>query len=366
MTLQGKYSFKLHLDLEESSLRRTSSWAYSDSLDKLYVKFMEPCRIGVSFTRGVPSTSVIRLFVEYRPSDVIQEPIVRCQKHAKNSKDPHLFPDHVIRCDYPNASYHRDGHTHFRSITVPVSALTKESDCHILEFKYVCYSSCLSKRGSIHSVFVLQDGEAVLGRCSVETRVCASPSRDLRSEELKKHKRELPESAYTGADVFSVSPLGYAHTRHNVRLKNLVERWLAVSDETKSPQSRIGLSQQPDTLACNSFDRPIVSKIDTPPVPSSPRIFADSISTYLHTNGGAHSDLDSNMIPIPNFPYAPVYSVDSRIYRTKRPFNTNPFPFSNENSFESARKKLLLQKEDEADVEESMSSQQTNSQMSLS
>ena len=272
MAFPGKYDFTINFYSSCKNKKNTHS-TYSLQRNKLYVKDVKPCRIGFSFTASVPQDSAIRVFAVYRAPELMLRRVVRCRKHVELNSDHHLFPEHLIRCDHPSACYLSEDKTGVLAISVPTSSLPrgKNGKC-FLEFKYMCFSSCLIGHGAIDSVFNLVSGEELLGCCRVETRVCASPSRDFSKQEslATSPKRSLPEVAPPATQLLGLSTSAISYRKNTV--STMMNRWLEIGDirvETDSSGSEVESEHPAMTTGSNTSGNRSLTSSPPPRITSS-------------------------------------------------------------------------------------------------
>ena len=259
MAFPGKYDFTIHFDSNCLNKRNVNS-TFSLRSNKLYVKEVKPCRIGFNFTASVPLDSVIRVFALYKAPELMLKRVVRCKKHIELNSDHHMFPEHFIRCDDPSACYLNEERTGVLSLSLPISSLTRARKglCY-LEFKFMCFSSCLLEHGAIDSVFNLMSGEELLGSCRVETRVCASPYRDFRKQEflaksLKRRKRRLPEVASPPTQLLSLSTSAISSGKKTI--SNLMNRWLEIGTISEDTDSSDSDTETVSSIMSQDFNSP--------------------------------------------------------------------------------------------------------------
>ncbi|KAG0719870.1 Cellular tumor antigen p53 [Chionoecetes opilio] len=95
------------------------------------------------------------------------------------------YPHHVVRADHPGALYQENPSGRL-SVVVPLDLQQTGSDYSLILLRFMCLGSCVGgiSRRPITIVLTLENGQAdVLGRKVIDVRVCACPTRDIRTDE---------------------------------------------------------------------------------------------------------------------------------------------------------------------------------------
>ena len=145
------------------------------------------CPIKFKTATTPPEGSVIRATPVYVKPEHVQEVVQRCPNHssAKELNELHPAPSHLVRCDHSAARYSEDQRTGRKSVVVPHEKPQAGSDWVTNLYQFMCFSSCVGglNRRPLQLVFTLEHQGVVLGRQSVEVRICACPGRDRKGEE---------------------------------------------------------------------------------------------------------------------------------------------------------------------------------------
>ncbi|XP_032233774.2 cellular tumor antigen p53 isoform X1 [Nematostella vectensis] len=223
----GEYSFKLTLETQPKKVANPD-WIYSTSQNKLYIKPQTPCPMKFSVTGCVPPGTFIRAIPIFKLPEHAKDVVRCCPNHTllEQSNRDHPAMAHFIRSDNPRAEYERCAQSGRLSVKIPFhvtqGSISEEIIVHEL-FSFVCNNSCggLNRR-AIQIVFTLETGGGceLLGRCSIETRVCACPGRDSKQDNeavsrpgRKKRKISGDVSSSTCVSPFSNNELSPSPSR---------------------------------------------------------------------------------------------------------------------------------------------------------
>lgn len=189
----GDYGFTISFS-QPSKETKSTTWTYSDSLKKLYVRMATTCPIRFKCLRSPPQGAIIRAMPIFMKPEHVQEPVKRCPNHAtsKEHNENHPAPTHLCRCEHKLAKYVEDGYTSRQSVIIPHETTQAGSEWVTNLFQFMCLGSCVGgpNRRPIQIVLSLEKDNQVLGRRAVEVRICACPGRDRKADE----KASLPPS----------------------------------------------------------------------------------------------------------------------------------------------------------------------------
>ncbi|GFT98875.1 tumor protein p73 [Trichonephila clavipes] len=96
--------------------------------------------------------------------------------------------EHLIRSESSFASYQTDSGSGRHSVIVPFENPPAGQEFSTYIFKFSCFSSCAGgpNRRLLTLIFTLELGDIVLGRQSLELKICANPRRDREIAEKRK------------------------------------------------------------------------------------------------------------------------------------------------------------------------------------
>ncbi|XP_078335379.1 tumor protein 63-like isoform X3 [Crassostrea virginica] len=179
---------------QPSKETKSTTWTYSESLKKLYVRMATTCPVRFKTQRQPPAGCIIRAMPIFMKPEHVQEPVKRCPNHAtsKENNENHPAPTHLVRCEHKLAKYTEDPYTSRQSVIIPHEQPQAGSEWVTNLFQFMCLGSCVGgpNRRPIQIVFTLEKDNQVLGRRAVEVRICACPGRDRKADE----KAALPPS----------------------------------------------------------------------------------------------------------------------------------------------------------------------------
>lgn len=211
----GDYGFEISFATPSKETKSTT-WTYSDSLKKLYVRMATTCPVRFKCARQPPAGSIIRSMPIFMKPEHVQEPVKRCPNHAtsKEFNENHPAPNHLVRCEHKLAKYIEDPYTCRQSVVIPQETPQAGSEWVTNLFQFMCLGSCVGgpNRRPLQIVFTLEKDNQVLGRRCVEVRICACPGRDRKGDE----KGTLPPSPQPkkngfikfGTEITTVTPGG--------------------------------------------------------------------------------------------------------------------------------------------------------------
>ncbi|XP_071110266.1 cellular tumor antigen p53-like isoform X2 [Haliotis cracherodii] len=189
----GDFNFEISF-AQPSKETKSTTWTYSESLKKLYVRMATTCPVRFRAQRTPPPGSIIRAMPIFMKPEHVQEVVKRCPNHAtsKEHNESHPAPTHLVRCEHKLARYHEDSYTNRQSVIIPHEIPQAGSEWVTNLFQFMCLGSCVGgpNRRPIQIVFTLEQEGKVLGRRAVEVRICACPGRDRKADE----KAAMPPS----------------------------------------------------------------------------------------------------------------------------------------------------------------------------
>ncbi len=179
----GQYGFEVSPEPPTDDAKSTS-WTYSPLVKKLYAQMAASCPVRFRTAFPPPLESYIRATAVFVKPEHAQEVVQRCPHH-RIIPDGHHAPDHIVRCDNQMSQYVQDPYSQRLSVVLPWEPPSPGCDWLTNLFRFMCFSSCVGSlnRRQVQIVFTLEKENMVLGRQSLEVRICASPGRDRRVDE---------------------------------------------------------------------------------------------------------------------------------------------------------------------------------------
>ncbi|KAH0554579.1 cellular tumor antigen p53 [Cotesia glomerata] len=179
----GKYNFEILIPQG-----RGKSSVYSQLLRKIYIDMEQ--RQPMRFQWSPPVDNLyLRTTLVYAEDRYRGDPVLRCHNHIgtdspANRNMPTIILKQVVRCIHPRSCYEDiSGHN---SVTIPLG--TPQPGCNYvpLDFMFYCKNSCSTgmNRRATQLVFTLEtETREIVGRRTLEVRVCSCPKRDKEKEE---------------------------------------------------------------------------------------------------------------------------------------------------------------------------------------
>lgn len=187
--LEGKYSFTVSVDDKERSTK-SPMWLMSSIVNKLYTNLNKAVPFEVRM-KNPPSDDeklYIRAILVFSSPEFLRTNVTRCPNHAATAEATNHdfpYPNHVVRADHPAAIYQESASGRL-SVVVPLDLQQNGPDYALILLRFMCLGSCVGgiSRRPIAIVLTLENGQAdVLGRKVIDVRVCACPTRDIRTDE---------------------------------------------------------------------------------------------------------------------------------------------------------------------------------------
>ena len=155
---------------------------------------------GLCRTKGSQPTDglVVRVLPIYAQAGFYRSPVKRCPNHASPEDPTNRDPiwndkrDHLIRVANEFTIYDEDQVTKRLSVMIPVKQPSPGSTSFSAPIKFMCLGSDTGgiNRKPVKLIFTLELGQGnVIGRQSVEVRICSCPKRDKKQEE-ERHDAE--------------------------------------------------------------------------------------------------------------------------------------------------------------------------------
>ena len=176
----GLYSFTVRFNL--SSSRRSLAW--SELLNKLFIDMNSLVEVEFQCSPDPPPGCFVRALPVFAEPAEQRKPVQRCPHHARPADITNAnfeFVGQLVRADSPAAVYCEDLQSGRLSLLLPLRPATAL-------LRFLCLGSCPGgiNRRPLLLVFTLEDGAAgILGRATVNLRICSCPRRDLNTEEAR-------------------------------------------------------------------------------------------------------------------------------------------------------------------------------------
>lgn len=225
----GQYGFCISFGPQEKPTKSTA-WTYSEMKDKLYVNMGAACPVRFYTTHSPPAGSVLRAMAVFTKPEYVKDVVKRCLNHSSPSditNENHPAPDHLVRCESPQAYYMMDSNSERQSVIVPYENPQVGMPYTTYLFKFMCLGSCVGglNRRPIKIVFTLESKHGLcMGRQSVEVRICACPWRDRRTDEKHFEQQQKPRPQGLGVSVKRTC-------------NDIFEEFVTVSPAPKKPKS---------------------------------------------------------------------------------------------------------------------------------
>ncbi|KAF0292522.1 Tumor protein p73 [Amphibalanus amphitrite] len=170
---------------------RQPPYAYSRAAGKLYTDMLVAVPFRFSYTAvGDPRRLEIRAQPVYLDAQHVQNPVRRCPHHQdaalmSNVQSQHVR--HVLQTQHARFRYDENGDR--CSVVVPLEPLQPATDHYEVLYEFTCMNTCVGgmNRRRILALFTLEECETgqVLGRQTIEVKVCKCPHRDLKADEKR-------------------------------------------------------------------------------------------------------------------------------------------------------------------------------------
>lgn len=200
---EGEYDFNVKIEEKERTVK-SPMWMMSHIMQKLYTNINKPVPFEVRMHRRPPGVNFnVRATLIFSEQQYMRMNVIRCPNHAAPS-DPsnHDFPypEHVVRCDHPGAKY--ESHPSGRlSVIVPLDNLQDGMEFTPILLRFMCLGSCVGgiNRKFISLILGLEDMSGrTVGRRVIHVRVCACPTRDIKTDELQYQNKGIKRKGTTG------------------------------------------------------------------------------------------------------------------------------------------------------------------------
>lgn len=187
--LEGKYGFTVSVDDKERSTK-SPMWLMSTIVNKLYTNLNKavPFEVRMNNPPTDDDKLYIRAILVFSSPEFLRTNVTRCPNHAATAEATNHdfpYPNHVVRADHPAAQY-QESPSGRLSVVVPLDLHQNSPDYALILLRFMCLGSCVGgiNRRPISIVITLENGQAeVLGRKVIDVRVCACPTRDIRTDE---------------------------------------------------------------------------------------------------------------------------------------------------------------------------------------
>ncbi|XP_066939566.1 tumor protein 63-like isoform X4 [Macrobrachium rosenbergii] len=188
--MEGDYGFSVTIE-EKERTTKSPMWLMSSVTNKLYTNINKAVPFEIQLRKKVPSDKsfYIRAVAVFSSAQFLRTNVTRCPNHASTADMTNHgfpYPTHVVRADHPEAKY-EESLTGRLSVVVPLDKLVDGSDYTPILLRFMCLGSCVGgiNRRPIAIILTLENASGqVFGRKVIDVRVCACPTRDIRTDEL--------------------------------------------------------------------------------------------------------------------------------------------------------------------------------------
>lgn len=180
----GRHNFDIKFDGNKGG----AAWNYSPVMDKLYIKMDNKIQMAFSYDTQEHKDLYVRALPVFLDSNNFTKPVQRCYSH-RNPQDKINQgytdrTDHIIRIDDPYAIYQHNEESGRFSVVVPLGPKQNGTDTVYKTLSFMCQNSCLGMKRPLAVILTLEDQYGhVLGRRTLNVKVCSGPNRDRKIEE---------------------------------------------------------------------------------------------------------------------------------------------------------------------------------------
>jgi len=203
---------------------------FSEKLKKLFIDMNKPVQALFRVGPTPPEGLFIRALPIYAEAGSFTQPVIRCPNHASpedstNREIRQEFRFHLIRVNHDRAVYETDQSSQRLSVLVPVERPQPGGETFDFSLKFMCLGSDVGgiNRRPLKVIFTLEDhcsqnGEViVLGRYTVDVRICSCPKRDKQQEE-KKHVGKEHSARQVANELGRTTSLALVRTNSSLAL----------------------------------------------------------------------------------------------------------------------------------------------------
>ncbi|XP_065831808.1 cellular tumor antigen p53-like [Oscarella lobularis] len=194
----GVHNFRIKFPKDIGGESKSIPWTYSSVLNKFFVKNLKNLPVCFTTNQGLRAGEAkLRMMPAFKKMSYVREPVTRCPNHMQQNEDGHPNPLHVFKTNDSNAEYVMEANRPCIVLPFQASAVTGEATYF---FASACFSSCLpgSDQEGCQLIFTLEINGRIIGRDTVDVRVCSCPGRD-KIMYVKKFLKQT--SASNGDDV---------------------------------------------------------------------------------------------------------------------------------------------------------------------
>jgi len=197
-------------DMEISSdTASKTSWMFSTKLNKVFVKMNNHFHVTPKYKMIDPDCELfVRAMIVYSSNNDLAEPVRKCPNHKDQTRDDGN-KDHILRCSVGATEYvgNKAGKTFGDrlAVVIPLNAIASNEP---LKLEFTCQNSCSGgmNRKSTTLVFTLEDRyRTILGRNTLNFKVCSCPKRDKDKEEAAQGSKPLPKKRKAESTLPSTS-----------------------------------------------------------------------------------------------------------------------------------------------------------------
>lgn len=200
--MQSQHNFDVLID---GLANNSNNWLFLPDRQKLFIKMNAVITIKVSYTIPSPKQPLyVRAMILFSHPDEMHMPVKRCANHRQT--DSKGNNEHILKCCHPNVTYHgmEDGKIFKERLSVVVPLIQHDVDddgCANVPIglEFGCQNSCSAgiNRKTTSIVFTLEDQYfKILGKKSIEFKVCSCPKRDADRETNTKSRHSSGKESY--------------------------------------------------------------------------------------------------------------------------------------------------------------------------
>ncbi|KAK3858220.1 hypothetical protein Pcinc_035574 [Petrolisthes cinctipes] len=186
---KGEYGFTVSVE-EKERTTKSPMWLMSPVTNKLYTNINKavPFEVRLGNPPADRSQLQVRIVPVFSSPQFLRTNVTRCPNHsAPNDPTNHDFPypEYVVRADHPLADYVQGANGRL-AVVVPLDPLQDGPDYTPILLRFMCLGSCVGgiNRRPIAIILTLENNQGeCLGRKVVDVRVCACPTRDIKTDE---------------------------------------------------------------------------------------------------------------------------------------------------------------------------------------